>query len=263
VSVTAPHDAIVLDIEGTTTPISYVYDVLFPYVRRELPAYVGEYLDDVRLQPPIKWLREEWEADAARGEHPPALRENDGDREERAASIVAYAEWLMDRDRKATGLKALQGLISRRGYENGSLHGEVYPDVPVAFARWHKAGIPIAIFSSGSVVAQQNLFSTTAHGDLTRWIRHFFDTLVGPKRSPESYGRIAFGMECEPARMLFISDVVAELDAAREAGCDTRLCIRGSSGEGGQAGAGSQRSQPANGPSANGHTVVYDFNDIM
>ena len=250
-----PHDAIVLDIEGTTTPIAYVYDVLFPYVRRELGAYVGEYLDDVRLGPPIKWLREEWEADVARGEHPPAwLAEDEGDRAGRVASLVAYAEWLMDRDRKATGLKALQGLISRRGYENGSLHGEVYPDVPVAFARWHEAGIPIAIFSSGSVVAQQNLFSTTTHGDLTRWIRHFFDTLVGPKRSPESYGRIAFGMECEPERMLFISDVVAELDAAREAGCDTRLCIRGGAGEGSE---GSQSSQPAN-----GHTVVYDFNDV-
>jgi enolase-phosphatase E1 len=249
--VSAARGAILLDIEGTTTPIAYVYDVLFPYARRALPAYVDAHLDDEHLREPIARLREEWQEDVARGERPPAWCDDDGDRAGRVASIAAYAEWLMDRDRKAFGLKALQGHITRGGYENGSLHGEVYPDVPVAFARWHAAGIPIAIFSSGSTLAQQMLFRTTAHGDLTRWIQQHFDTTVGSKRSPESYRNIASLLGCDPARILFISDVSAELDAAREAGCDTRLCIRGGPGE------------PAERPGPEtGHTAIYDFNGL-
>lgn len=249
--------AILLDIEGTTTPISYVYDVLFPYARRALPAYVDAHLDDPRLREPIARLREEWLEDVARGELPPAWRGDDdgegdagdvGDRAARVASIVAYAEWLMDRDRKAFGLKALQGQITKHGYEDGSLHGEVYPDVPVAFARWREAGIPVAIFSSGSALAQQMLFRTTAHGDLTRWIHGFFDTTVGPKRSAESYRRIASALGCEPSLVLFISDVSEELDAARAAGCDTRLCVRGG---------------PTEKPKVPKHTVIYDFAGLM
>lgn len=246
----ASRGAILLDIEGTTTPIAFVYDVLFPYVRRALPAYVDAHLDDANLREPIVRLHEEWQEDLARGERPPTWR--DEDRSSRVASISAYAEWLMDRDRKAFGLKALQAHISRGGYENGSLRGEVYPDVPVAFARWHEAGIPVAIYSSGSALAQQMLFRTTAHGDLTRWIHHHFDTTVGPKRSAESYRRIASALGCDPARVLFISDVSAELDAAREAGCDTRLCIRGGPAQP------LERARPAT-----GHTVIYDFNDVM
>lgn len=248
--------AILLDIEGTTTPIAFVYDVLFPYARRALPAYVDAHLDDAHLREPIARLREEWQEDVARGERPPAW--SDGDRASRVASIAAYAEWLMDRDRKAFGLKALQGHITKGGYENGSLHGEVYPDVPVAFARWHEAGIPVAIFSSGSTLAQQMLFRTTSHGDLTRWIQNYFDTTVGPKRSPESYRHIASLLGCAPARVLFISDVSAELDAAREADCDTRLCIRGGPAES------EAPANPADGARpATGHTAIYDFNDVM
>ncbi len=122
--------------------------MLFPYARRALPAYVDAHLDDDHLREPIARLREEWQQDVARGERPPGWRD-EVDRASQVASIAAYAEWLMDRDRKAFGLKALQGHITRGGYENGSLHGEVYPDVPVAFARWQAAGVPVAIFSLG------------------------------------------------------------------------------------------------------------------
>jgi enolase-phosphatase E1 len=243
--------AIVLDIEGTTTPLAFVTDVLFPYARRALPAYVDAHLDDPHLLEPIERLEQEWHEDVARGEKPPVWR--DDDRPSRVASIVSYAEWLMDRDRKAFGLKALQGHISRHGYEDGSLRGEVYPDVPVAFARWHDAGIPVAIFSSGSALAQQNLFRTTPDGDLTRWIHRYFDTTVGPKRSPESYRRIASALGCDPARVLFISDVTAELEAAREAGCDTRLCVRDAAPD-----AAPDRVRPQS-----EHATVYDFNGIM
>lgn len=254
--------AILLDIEGTTTPISYVYDVLFPYARRALLPYVEAHLDDDQVREALVHLRKEWREDVARGEQPPAWREDarapkgnakgngkaDNDRHARIEPIVAYAKWLMDRDRKGFGLKALQGHITRQGYEDGSLKGEVYPDVPVAFERWRAAGIRLAIFSSGSAMAQQMLFRTTSYGDMTRYLGHFFDTTVGTKRAPESYRTIASQLGCDPERVLFISDVSAELDAARGAGCDTRLCVRGG---------------PAEKPKVSKHTVIYDFKDVM
>jgi enolase-phosphatase E1 len=218
--------AILLDIEGTTTPIAFVTDVLFPYARRGLRAYVEAHLESAHLQEPIERLHDEWLHDVERGEHPPEW--HDEDRAQRVASIVAYGEWSMDRDRKAFGLKAIQGYIWTRGYEDGTLRGEVYPDVPAAFARWRVAGIPIAIYSSGSTLGQQMLFRTTAYGDLTRDIRAHFDTGVGPKRSAESYRRIASALGLPPARVVFVSDVPAETAAAREAGFVTRLCVRAS-----------------------------------
>jgi enolase-phosphatase E1 len=132
----------------------------------------------------------------------------------------------MDEDRKSTGLKSLQGKIWEEGYRSGELKGEVYPDVLPALERWRKQKIDIAIFSSGSVQAQRSLFRNSAAGDLTRFIRAYFDTTTGPKREPESYARIAETLERTPAEVLFVSDVGAELDAARAAGMRTALCLR-------------------------------------
>ncbi len=216
--------AVVLDIEGTTTPITFVYDVLFPFARRALRSYVRDHLDAPELREPLRRLHEEWAQDVARGDAPPAW--HDDDRDQRIASIVEYSEWLMDHDRKAFGLKALQGWIWASGYRDGVLRGDVFPDVPAALARWRAAGMLIAIFSSGSVLAQQMLFRTTPLGDLTGWISAFFDTSVGPKSSPESYRRIAAALRCPPERMLFISDTAAELVAARAAGCPAVMCRR-------------------------------------
>lgn len=216
--------AVVLDIEGTTTPITFVYDVLFPYARRALSTHVREHVDSPDLRDVLRRLREEWEQDTARGDAPPAW--HDQTRDERIAAIIAYAEWLMDRDRKAFGLKALQGHIWKRGYEEGMLHGEVFPDVPEAFARWRAAGMLIAIYSSGSVLAQQMLFRTTAFGDLTEWINAYFDTSVGPKTSPVSYRHIAAALPCPASSLLFVSDTSAEIDAARAAGCAALMCMR-------------------------------------
>jgi enolase-phosphatase E1 len=142
------------------------------------------------------------------------------------AAVVAYVHWLMDRDRKSTGLKSLQGKIWEEGYRSGDLRGEVYPDVPPALERWHGHGIDIAIFSSGSVQAQRSLFTNTAAGDLTRFIRAYFDTTTGPKTAPHSYARIAAALERSPSEVLFLSDVGAELDAALTAGMRTALCVR-------------------------------------
>jgi enolase-phosphatase E1 len=141
-------------------------------------------------------------------------------------AMVAYVHWLMDEDRKSTGLKSLQGKIWEEGYRSGELKGEVYPDVLPALERWRTQGIDIAIFSSGSVQAQRSLFRNSVAGDLTRFIGAYFDTTTGPKREPESYARIARELERSPSEVLFVSDIAAELDAARAAGMQTALCVR-------------------------------------
>jgi enolase-phosphatase E1 len=216
--------AVVADIEGTTTPVAFVYDVLFPFARRELRPYLREHLDAVHVREPLRQLHEEWVEDEKRGAAPPPW--TDGDREEQLSSVAAYAEWLMDRDRKAPGLKAIQGHIWELGYQDGALRGDVFPDVPPAFTRWRAAARKIAIYSSGSVLAQQMLFRTTALGDLTPCIDRFFDTGVGPKTSPESYRRIADALQCAAGQILFISDAAQELEAARDAGWSVLMCVR-------------------------------------
>ena len=175
------------------------------------------------------WSEPDVRADVARleAEHaaegseraPPSWR-ND------VAGVAAYVQWLMDQDRKSTGLKSLQGKIWEEGYRAGDLHSEVYPDVPPALERWQREGLDVAIFSSGSVQAQRSLFRRTAAGDLTRFIRAYFDTTTGPKTAPQSYADIALGLERTPREVLFISDIAAELDAAARAGMQTALCVR-------------------------------------
>jgi enolase-phosphatase E1 len=141
--------------------------------------------------------------------------------------ILEYVYSLMDRDAKSSGLKALQGLIWQDGYQNGELRGEVFPDVPPAFERWQRRGLEIYIYSSGSVLAQQLLFRSTAAGDLTTFLKGYFDTGVGPKASPASYRAIADRVQIPAPRIVFVSDVIPELDAAAANGMQTALCVRG------------------------------------
>jgi len=217
--VPAPIAALLLDIEGTTTPVSFVYDVLFPFAR----AHLREFLDASSSSPAVAGilndLRADYQQDALHGEHPPQW----ADITDRAAA-AAYVEWLMDRDRKSRALKALQGEIWESGYRDGRLRGEVFADVPPAFERWSARGVPIYIYSSGSVLAQRRLFATTQAGDLTAFLRGYFDTAVGPKTDARSYERIAVATGCRAADVLFISDTTRELDASRNAGLQT-LCI--------------------------------------
>ena len=216
--------AVLLDIEGTTTPIPFVYEVLFPYARRHLRRYVEQHATSPGHASLYDRLRDEHAADRAAAEavppwidQPPAAR---------CEAILSYLEWLMDHDRKSTALKSLQGLIWEEGYHRRDLVGEVFADVPAALARWRAQRIDAGIFSSGSVLAQQLLFRHTSAGDLTPLLRWHFDTTTGPKTDPESYRRIAAAMRIPVASVLFVSDVAAELDAARTAGMQTRLCIR-------------------------------------
>lgn len=234
----APHltdiRAILLDIEGTTTPIEFVHQVLFPYAR----AHIHDHLDahDVAA------LRAEYRAEPPQPGLPAWTSDDD------VGSAEAYASWLMDRDRKSTGLKALQGRIWEAGYRTGELKGkgEVYPDVRPALVRWRAAGKEIAIFSSGSIQAQRNLFANTTDGDLSSFLSGYFDTTTGPKREPRSYRTIAVALGRNPDEVLFISDVPAELDAARHAGMRTALCVR----------------DPGSAVSANSHPRVRSFDEV-
>lgn len=207
--------AILLDIEGTTTPIAFVHDVLFTYAREHARDYLAQHASD--LESDITQLRQEHASD--NGEQPPPLTDE-------LDSIATYVNWLIDRDRKSTGLKSLQGKIWREGYEEGTLKSQVFEDVRPAFERWHKAGLRISIFSSGSTLAQQLLFAHTEAGDLTSFISDYFDTTVGAKGDPESYRRIANNLNLPAGQIVFISDIVKELEAARQAGMQTRLSIR-------------------------------------
>ena len=163
---------IVLDIEGTTTPIAFVYDVLFPFARRRLRAYLRDPKNRDALREPLERLREEWSGHV-RPEHGHLTRDEDpslaagSDLGADLESVATYVNWLMDQDRKSTGLKLLQGLVWEEGYRNGELKGEVFSDVAPALRRWREAGIAVAIYSSGSELAQRLLFGSTAAGDLT------------------------------------------------------------------------------------------------
>jgi enolase-phosphatase E1 len=215
---------VLLDIEGTTTPIAFVYEVLFPYARARVSRFLSDHLDSDDVLTAVRQLRREWIEDCARGDDPPCWPDTEPD--VHVPSVTAYVEWLMDRDRKSPGLKSLQGQIWQVGYASGDLKGAVFDDVPAAFERWRRDRISTAIYSSGSVLAQRLLFGTTAHGDLTRLVAAFFDTAVGPKASPASYEAIVRALGVPAHDVLFVSDVARELDAASAGGLQTALCVR-------------------------------------
>jgi enolase-phosphatase E1 len=215
---------VLLDIEGTTTSMTFVHDVLFPFARTQLPAWCRANAGSDVYRQVLERLAAEHDVDRRAGQAVPPWRT--GTPEEADRSLQSYVVWLMTLDRKTTGLKLLQGLIWEEGYRSGALRGDVYPDVPVAFNRWRLAGVGIGIYSSGSELAQRRLFGSTLYGDLTPLIDGFFDTTVGAKLSSSSYVEIAKRLGVPPAGVLFVSDVVAELDAAAIAGCATVLCMR-------------------------------------
>jgi enolase-phosphatase E1 len=232
-----------LDVEGTTSPISLVYEQLFPYARKHLSDFLLETVDDPEVRDDLKLLAEEYERET--DPEAPKLQVEPGDRLY-ADDGAVYLHWLMDKDRKSTALKSIQGRVWKFGFLAEELTGTVFPDVPEALERWSREA-KVAIYSSGSVEAQQLLFRYSSAGDLTPLISAYFDTKVGAKTSPESYRVIAAAMEVVPEEVLFISDVLRELDPAREAGCQTRLSVR----EGN-----------ADIPNENGHSAVRSFSEI-
>lgn len=236
--------AILLDIEGTTTPIAFVHDVLFPFARARAGSFLTAHWDSADVAADIALLRAEHAADFAQGLTPPSL--TDSSRETAIESITNYAHWLIDQDRKSTGLKSLQGKIWKRGYQDGTLKAPVFADVPPALERWQHEGLKVGIFSSGSVLAQKLLFAHAESGDLSRFIDFYFDTTTGPKTARGSYVEIAAKMGLTTSEILFISDVIGELDSAAGAGMQTLLSLR-----------------PGNSPQPPGvHKIIRSFDDV-
>jgi len=214
--------AVLLDIEGTTTPISFVHDILFPFARDHARDYLTQNSQAPEVQADIVALFREHSLDRERGEQPPQI--------DKVASsidtIVTYVNWLISRDRKSPALKSLQGKIWQQGYRDGGLKAPLFDDVVPHLGRLRRRGICISIFSSGSVLAQKLLFAHTDTGDHCDLIDYYFDTQVGSKVSSSSYQEIAKRLQVLPAEVIFVSDVTNELVAARDAGMSTLLCLR-------------------------------------
>lgn len=188
--------AVLTDIEGTTSSIAFVTDTLFPYARARLAGWI-----------------------ATHSEAAPILKDVPGD------PVETLTRWI-DEDRKETALKTLQGLIWAEGYADGTLEGHVYPDAAEALRRWHADGLNLYVYSSGSVAAQKLIFGHSNAGDLTPLFSGYFDTTTGPKKEAESYLRIAAEIGLPVQEILFLSDSVPEIEAARGAGLKTCLVDR-------------------------------------
>lgn len=201
--------AILTDIEGTTSSLSFVKETLFPYARARLADFVRSHAGDDAVRNLLA------EAKTAAED---ALMDEEG-------VIAQLVRWI-DEDRKITPLKAIQGLIWEQGYRNGDFFGHVYEDAVRRLRAWHEQGIALYVFSSGSVHAQRLLFGHTRFGDLRPLFSGYFDTRIGAKHDPDAYRAIAREMNLLPGEILFLSDSEGELDAAREAGLRTFLLVR-------------------------------------
>lgn len=219
---------VLTDIEGTTSAIDFVHRVLFPYACERLPAYVRTHASDPDVRAALD-----------------AVRAETGDADDEAA-IATLLHWI-DIDRKATPLKTLQGLIWETGYAERHFTAHVYVDAYDQLRAWHAAGVPLYVYSSGSIAAQKLFFGYSVFGDLLPWFRGHFDTTSGGKREADSYRRIAAAIGVAPSDILFLSDVEAELDAAKDAGMGTvQLC------------------RPDTNPESHGrHDCVSSFRDIV
>lgn len=222
-------NAIVTDIEGTTSSLSFVKDILFPYAYENLPGFIEEHADEKDVEAILEAVREE--------ENNPEL----SDRE-----VVEVLLRYMDEDKKVTPLKTLQGMIWEKGYEDGSLHGHIYEDAAEGLKRWKGQGLKLYIYSSGSIAAQKLLFANTPEGDLTPLFSGYFDTTTGGKKEIESYEKIAQEIGLPAEEILFLSDSTEEIEAASAAGFNVIILDR----EGVLF-------------DALGHDVMHDFKEIL
>ncbi len=200
--------AVLTDIEGTTSSLSFVKDVLFPYARQHMAEFIQQHADDSAVQALLDEVRQIAEQ----------TLDQDG-------VIRTLIQWI-DEDRKITPLKTLQGMIWEAGYKNGDFTGHVYADAYEHLKKWHEAGIRLYVFSSGSVKAQKLLFGYSDFGDMTPLFSAYFDTTIGAKREADAYRRIASETGVKLEEILFLSDIEQELDAAQEAGMSTLQLLR-------------------------------------
>lgn len=228
-------NAILTDIEGTTSSISFVKEVLFPYAHAALPGFVRDHGHEPQVRQWLDAVATEIAASACQDE-----------------VIVETLQGWIDQDRKHTALKALQGMIWETGYRNGDYSAHLYPEVAAVLRGWHAQGLPLYVYSSGSVPAQKLFFGFSQAGDLNGLFSGNFDTEVGGKRETASYARIAEAIGIAPGEILFLSDIVEELDAAREAGLQTVLLDRLA-----------DYPMPRTGEATHGHTRVENFEQIV
>ncbi|KAM7492577.1 hypothetical protein LguiA_035498 [Lonicera macranthoides] len=223
-----PRRCIVLDIEGTTTPISFVTDVLFPYACNNVGKHLDATYDTAETQNDIKLLRSQVEGDLEQGIVGAVPIPPDGaGKEDVIAALVANVDAMIKADRKITSLKQLQGHIWQTGFQNNELEGVVFDDVPEALEKWHALGIKVYIYSSGSRLAQRLLFGYTNYGDLRKYLSGFFDTTVGNKKESRSYIEITESLGVDkPSDILFVTDVLQEAVAAKAAGLEAIISVR-------------------------------------
>lgn len=203
---------VLLDIEGTTSSIAFVYEVMFPYARSHLRSFLQSRFD----RPDVQEACSQIAADAKAGCYSDWLGKLE--RQEQVNRLSDHLLELMDRDVKTTGLKAIQGLVWEDGFRSGQLVAHLYPDVEPALRQWKKAGLDLRIYSSGSIHAQKLFFGHTEYGNLLPLLSGHYDTTIGSKREANSYRKIADFFHQPPDQILFISDVFAELEAAAQAG---------------------------------------------
>ena len=213
---------VLLDIEGTVADVRFVYDVMFPFVRREVASFLTKHWDDDSLQSALIDIATQ---SGVSDTSDPWCQQELG-RELAIAKVVDAVGRLMNSDSKTTGLKALQGRIWESGFRSGALRSELFPDVVPALRQWQEAGLELRIYSSGSILAQQLFFEHTTQGNLTSMFAAHYDTTIGGKKEAMSYRRIAEDSKLAPSDILFLSDVAAELIAATEAGMQAVACIR-------------------------------------
>ena len=219
--------AIVTDIEGTTSSLSFVKDSLFPYAYNNLPDYV-------------------WDNDAEIADLLDAVREEERNPELNLEEVIEVMLRYIDEDQKITPLKTLQGMIWEEGYKSGELVGHIYDDALHGLKRWKDQGIDLYVYSSGSVPAQKLLFGHTKEGDLTPLFSGYYDTNIGGKKVPESYEKIAQDISVPASEILFLSDSIEEITAASSAGFNVIILDR-------------ERAMP----DSYGHKICADFDDIL
>ena len=210
---------VLLDIEGTTCPVTFVAEILFPYASANLDPYLKKHQQDASVRALIQELEIHWQQDTDQ-EARNLLSNYHQSGEKGVEGILPYLRFLVRCDRKVTPLKDLQGKIWAEGYAKGELVGPIFDDVPPSLGHWQQQGAVLAVYSSGSITAQQLIYQHSNYGDLRPLFSHWFDTHIGSKQDPSSYTRIAEMMGCEPNVILFISDSHTELQAASQSGLE-------------------------------------------
>ncbi|KAM6985282.1 enolase-phosphatase E1 [Aplochiton taeniatus] len=229
VSIPGSTCVVLLDIEGTTTPITFVKNILFPYIKEHLEDYLSAHWEEDECKQDVHLLKKQVEEDIKQN-RACAVHTLDQtvhtDEEKAIREVVENVLWQMAADRKTTALKQLQGHMWRAAYSTGRIKGEVYQDVVPSIRRWRRQGLKIYIYSSGSVEAQKLLFGYSVEGDVLDLFDGHFDTNIGLKVEDRSYERIAERIGCQPENITFLTDVTREAKAAADAGVNVVVVIR-------------------------------------